>query len=240
MKNNINNFEILIDTSTPNSLIALLKNKKILSKCEWQSNNNESKTLLPNLNSLIEKSNLNIQSCSKIFVVIGPGGFSSLRIGISTAKGLSIILGIPLIPIPELLSSGLEFIDENQKVMSITECSKGTFYSKIFNNYDDINYQNQKEYISFEIITVNDIVNFLKKENTIIVSSNPNIKTNEYIKKNKLENLISLTTNKIQSIIQIEEKYKSLLNNIETTSINPVYAKSGQISSAIKTLNKGE
>ena len=124
--------------------------------------------------------------------------------------------------------------------MSITECSKGTFYSKIFNNYDDINYQNQKEYISFEIITVNDIVNFLKKENTILVSSNPNIKTNEYIKKNKLENLISLTTNKIQSIIQIEEKYKSLLNNIETTSINPVYAKSGQISSAIKTLNKGE
>ena len=240
MKNNINNFEILIDTSTPNSLIALLKNKKILSKCEWQSNNNESKTLLPNLNSLIEKSNLNIQSCSKIFVVIGPGGFSSLRIGISTAKGLSIILGIPLIPIPELLSSGLEFIGENQKVMSITECSKGTFYSKIFNNYDDINYQNQKEYISFEIITVNDIVNFLKKENTILVSSNPNIKTNEYIKKNKLENLISLTTNKIQSIIQIEEKYKSLLNNIETTSINPVYAKSGQISSAIKTLNKGE
>ena len=240
MKNNINNFEILIDTSTPNSLIALLKNKKILSKCEWQSNNNESKTLLPNLNSLIEKNNLNIQSCSKIFVVIGPGGFSSLRIGISTAKGLSIILGIPLIPIPELLSSGLEFIDENQKVMSITECSKGTFYSKIFNNYDDINYQNQKEYISFEIITVNDIVNFLKKENTILVSSNPNIKTNEYIKKNKLENLISLTTNKIQSIIQIEEKYKSLLNNIETTSINPVYAKSGQISSAIKTLNKGE
>ena len=80
----------------------------------------------------------------------------------------------------------------------------------------------------------------MKKENTIIVSSNPNIKTNEYIKKNKLENLISLTTNKIQSIIQIEEKYKSLLNNIETTSINPVYAKSGQISSAIKTLNKGE
>ena len=240
MKNNTNNFEILIDTSTPNSLIALLKNKKILSKCDWQSNNNESKTLLPNLNSLIEKSNLNIQSCSKIFVVIGPGGFSSLRIGISTAKGLSIILGIPLIPIPELLSSGLEFIGENQKVMSITECSKGTFYSKIFNNYDDINYQNQKEYISFEIITVNDIVNFLKKENTILVSSNPNIKTNEYIKKNKLENLISLTTNKIQSIIQIEEKYKSLLNNIETTSINPVYAKSGQISSAIKTLNKGE
>jgi len=39
---------------------------------------------------------------------------------------------------------------------------------------------------------------------------------------------------------KIEEKYKSLLNNIETTSINPVYAKSGQISSAIKTLNKGE
>ena len=37
----------------------------------------------------------------------------------------------------------------------------------------------------------------------------------------------------------IEEKYESLFNNLETISINPVYAKSGQISSAIKTLNKG-
>ena len=73
---NKNNFEIIIDTSARNSLIALLKDNQILSKCEWESNNNESKTLLPNINYLIKKNNLNIQSCSKIFVVIGPGGFS--------------------------------------------------------------------------------------------------------------------------------------------------------------------
>ena len=239
MKNNINNFEIIIDTSTPKSLIAILKDKQLLSKCEWESKNNESKTLLPNLDSLIKKNKLNIQTCSKIFVVIGPGGFSSLRIGVSTAKSLSIILGIPLIPIPGLLSSALEFISENNKVMSIIECSKGTFYSKVFNN-NDINFKTQNEYISFEIITSKDIANFSKNKNNIIVSGNSNIKTNEYIQKNKLQNLISLTTDKIQSIIQIEEKYKSLLNNLETISINPVYAKSGQISSAIKTLNKGE
>ena len=109
----------------------------------------------------------------------------------------------------------------------------------MFNN-NDINFKNQKEYISFEIITSKDIANFSKNKNNIIVSGNSNIKTNEYIQKNKLQNLISLTTDKIQSIIQIEEKYKSLLNNLETISINPAYAKSGQISSAIKTLNKGE
>ena len=240
MNNNTNNFEIVIDTSTPKSLIALLKDKQLLSKCEWESKNNESKTLLPNLNSLLKKHKLNIQTCSKIFVVIGPGGFSSLRIGVSTAKGLSIILGIPLIPIPSLLSSALEFITDKNKVMSIIECSKGTFYSKVFNNYDDINYKNQKEYISFEIITAKDITNFSKKKNSLIISGNSNIKSNEYIQLNKLQNLISLTANKIQSIIQIEEKYESLFNNLETISINPVYAKSGQISSAIKTLNKGD
>ena len=98
----------------------------------------------------------------------------------------------------------------------------------------------QKEYISFEIITANDILNFSKKENIVIASSNPNIKTNEYIQNNKLENFISLTSNKIQSIIRIEQKYKAFLNNLETISINPVYANSGQISSALTTLNKGE
>jgi len=235
-----NNFEIIIDTSTPSSLIALLKNNQLLSKYEWESNNNESKTLLPNINSLIEKHNLDIKNCNKIFVIIGPGGFSSLRIGVSTAKGLSIILGIPLIPIPTLLSSAMEFISKNHKVMSIIECSKGTYYSKIYKSLDDINYKSQKEYISFEIITTNDILNFSKNENIIIASSSPNIKTNQYIQNSKLENFISLTSNKIQSIIQIEQKYKVLLNNLETISINPVYANSGQISSAIKILNKGE
>ena len=240
MEINKNSFEIVIDTSTPNSLIALLKDSQILSKCEWASNNNESKTLLPNINYLIKKNNLNIQSCSKIFVVIGPGGFSSLRIGVSIAKGLSIILGIPLIPIPTLLSSAMEFITENYKVMSITICSKGTFYSKVYNGLQDINYKTEKEYISFEIITADDILNFSKKENTVIASSYTNIKTNEYIKNNKLENCISLTSNKIQSIIRIEQKYKAFLNNLDTININPVYANSGQISSALTTLHKGE
>ena len=124
--------------------------------------------------------------------------------------------------------------------MSIIECSKGTYYSKIYKSLDDINYKSQKEYISFEIITTNDILNFSKNENIIIASSSPNIKTNQYIQNSKLENFISLTSNKIQSIIQIEQKYKVLLNNLETISINPVYANSGQISSAIKILNKGE
>ena len=83
-------------------------------------------------------------------------------------------------------------------------------------------------------------MNFSKKENIVIASSNPNIKTNEYIQNNKLENFISLTSNKIQSIIRIEQKYKAFLNNLETISINPVYANSAQISSALTTLNKGE
>ena len=55
MEINKNTFEIIIDTSTPNSLIALLKDNQILAKCEWGSNNNESKTLLPNINHLIKK-----------------------------------------------------------------------------------------------------------------------------------------------------------------------------------------
>ncbi|SVD54363.1 uncharacterized protein METZ01_LOCUS407217, partial [marine metagenome] len=109
-----------------------------------------------------------------------------------------------------------------------------------YNGLQDINYETQKEYISFEIITANEIIDFSKKENIVIASSNPNIKTNEYIKNNKLENFISLTSNKIQSIIRIEQKYKAFLNNLETISINPVYANSGQISSALTTLYKGE
>jgi len=67
---NKNTFEIIIDTSTPNSLIALLKDNQILSKCEWESNNNESKTLLPNINYLIKKNNLKIKFDLIIFYYI--------------------------------------------------------------------------------------------------------------------------------------------------------------------------
>ena len=52
---------------------------------------------------MIESNNITIRNIKEINIVIGPGGFSSLRIGMSIAKGLGIANNLKLIPIPSLL-----------------------------------------------------------------------------------------------------------------------------------------
>ena len=80
-------YSLIIDTSTKESLIGISNNSKVVDENIWFSNNNESRTLLPNLKKMIESNNITIRNIKEINIVIGPGGFSSLRIGMSIAKG---------------------------------------------------------------------------------------------------------------------------------------------------------
>ncbi|MBW1739328.1 MAG: tRNA (adenosine(37)-N6)-threonylcarbamoyltransferase complex dimerization subunit type 1 TsaB [Deltaproteobacteria bacterium] len=58
--------------------------------------------MLPQLVYLLNQAKLAIQSVSAIIVARGPGSFNGLRVGVSTAKGLSFSLGIPIVGIGTL------------------------------------------------------------------------------------------------------------------------------------------
>jgi tRNA threonylcarbamoyladenosine biosynthesis protein TsaB len=65
---------------------------KIVEKSQWQ----ESAKLLPMINHLLKKNKTAFEQLKGIIVVKGPGGFTSLRIGLITANTLGYALKIPV------------------------------------------------------------------------------------------------------------------------------------------------
>ena len=94
--------ELAIDTSSNFVGVALSHKGKVLASLTWQTTQNHTIELLPNLVCLLQQTKVELDSIEAIIVAKGPGGFNGLRVGISTAKGLASALNIPLLGINTL------------------------------------------------------------------------------------------------------------------------------------------
>jgi tRNA threonylcarbamoyl adenosine modification protein YeaZ len=75
----------------------------------WQTTQNHTIELLPNLVCLLQQAKVELGSIEEIVVAKGPGSFNGLRVGISTAKGLASALNIPLLGVNTLEAEAYPF-----------------------------------------------------------------------------------------------------------------------------------
>lgn len=92
---------LALDTSTEACSAALLCNNDILSRFELQPNQ-QSKLLLPMLDSLLAENQLSIASLDAIAFGSGPGSFTGLRIAASVTQGIALSHDLPVIPVSSL------------------------------------------------------------------------------------------------------------------------------------------
>lgn len=94
--------ELAIDTSTRYAGVCLSQDGRVVVSRSWYSRQNHTVELLPAVQDLLKEAGATAQDLECVFVAIGPGGFSALRVGLSTAKGLCTGLGIPLVALNTL------------------------------------------------------------------------------------------------------------------------------------------
>jgi tRNA threonylcarbamoyladenosine biosynthesis protein TsaB len=96
---------LAIDTCGPMGSIALGRLKdgmiSVLAQSEL-AGKTYSAQLVPALRVLLAEQNMDIAALQAIVVVNGPGSFTGIRIGVSSAKGLAEALGIPVLAISRL------------------------------------------------------------------------------------------------------------------------------------------
>ncbi len=93
---------LAIDTATNTAGLALLDGAVVLAELNWQTRQNHSVELMPNLEHLLRLAHLEIGDLTAIAVGRGPGSYNGLRVGVSSAKGLVHGLGLPLVGISTL------------------------------------------------------------------------------------------------------------------------------------------
>ncbi|MFT8229645.1 MAG: tRNA (adenosine(37)-N6)-threonylcarbamoyltransferase complex dimerization subunit type 1 TsaB [Enterobacterales bacterium] len=93
---------LAIDTSTDSCSVALMYNTNNIVDDFNITNKKHEKNILPMINSLLIKSNISLNEINAIAYSRGPGDFTSIRVGLSVAQGLSIGANIPLIDVSTL------------------------------------------------------------------------------------------------------------------------------------------
>lgn len=88
---------LLIETSSINCSVALCDDEQVLAYQEKCEQNVHASFLTVYINEVLQIANKKIEDIDAIAVGKGPGSYTGLRIGVSTAKGLCYSLGKPLI-----------------------------------------------------------------------------------------------------------------------------------------------
>ncbi|WP_305952789.1 tRNA (adenosine(37)-N6)-threonylcarbamoyltransferase complex dimerization subunit type 1 TsaB [Emticicia oligotrophica] len=91
-----------IETSTKACSAAIHHDGKLLSVSELYNEKSSSGMLTTLIEHVVKTASLKLQDIDAIAVAKGPGSYTGLRIGVSTAKGLCFILEKPLIAINTL------------------------------------------------------------------------------------------------------------------------------------------
>ncbi len=93
---------LAVDTSTAQVGIAVYDGTQVLGEYIWRSRQHHTVELAPAIAEMLARCGLSMEEMRALGVALGPGSFTSLRVGLSLVKGLAMACGLPLIGIPTL------------------------------------------------------------------------------------------------------------------------------------------
>jgi tRNA threonylcarbamoyladenosine biosynthesis protein TsaB len=141
-----------IETSSTICSVCVAKDGQLIDLREDKQGNSHARVLTVFIGDLMQKNKLALNDLDAIAVSAGPGSYTGLRIGTSTAKGLCYALNKPLIAVPTLLAMAdgvMKKINEPTAVfMPALDARRMDIYTTVF----DVN---NKELMPTQAVTVN-------------------------------------------------------------------------------------
>lgn len=128
---------LLIETATSSCSVALTENGKIIGVREARERNIHASHITLFTEELMNNAGKKYSDLSAVAVSKGPGSYTGLRIGVSTAKGLCYALDIPLLGINtlEAMASGLQSqidLADSDLLIPMIDARRMEVYTSIF------------------------------------------------------------------------------------------------------------
>ncbi|HCK66622.1 MAG TPA: tRNA (adenosine(37)-N6)-threonylcarbamoyltransferase complex dimerization subunit type 1 TsaB [Anaerolineae bacterium] len=93
---------LAVDTSTTQVGLALYNENEVAAEMMWSSKQHHTSQLASAVSDLMKRCDVTMDKIEALGVAIGPGSFTSLRVGLSLVKGIAFARNIPVIGIPTL------------------------------------------------------------------------------------------------------------------------------------------
>ncbi len=93
------NYFLHINTALEEAYVAISKNEEVIGEFKSILQKEHASFLHPSIIKLLHNFSLKVQDLSAVSVILGPGSYTGLRVGLSAGKGICFATGIPLINI---------------------------------------------------------------------------------------------------------------------------------------------
>ena len=126
-----------IDTSTKVCSVALHKEGKLLAISELYTEKSHSGMLTTLCENVVKHAGFSLKSLDAIAVAKGPGSYTGLRIGVSTAKGFCFALDKPLIAVNTLEAMAYQikdFYDKTYLLCPMIDARRMEVYCQVYDN----------------------------------------------------------------------------------------------------------
>ena len=122
-----------IETSTFSGSVSLSDDKVLLCEYIFNTGPRHNEVLVPTIERILSDCGLGKDDLDAVCVSTGPGSFTSLRIGVSTAKALCYSLGTDLVGVPSLEILASNALWSGNDVCAMTDAGRGEVF---FSFYD--------------------------------------------------------------------------------------------------------
>ncbi|MDX1270466.1 tRNA (adenosine(37)-N6)-threonylcarbamoyltransferase complex dimerization subunit type 1 TsaB [Bizionia paragorgiae] len=124
-----------IETTTTNCSVSLSKEgETLLLKEDYDTNYSHAERLHTFIASILKEANVAREDLNAIAVSKGPGSYTGLRIGVSTAKGLCFALDIPLIAVNTLEALAHQVKADNGLIVPMLDARRMEVFSAVFDS----------------------------------------------------------------------------------------------------------
>lgn len=123
---------LAIDTSNQAMGVALLSDDMLIGEMVTNIKKNHSVRLMPAISQLMRETGMTPDRLDKIAVAKGPGSFTGVRIGLTTAKAMAWALQIPVVGVSSLEVLAYQGQLSNIQVCPFFDARRGNIYTGLY------------------------------------------------------------------------------------------------------------
>ena len=127
-----------IDSSAISAGCALVEGGKLVAEQFLNTKHTHSETLLPMISGMLKSAGVELCDVDKIAVSAGPGSFTGLRIGISTAKGLADAAHKPCVSVSTLEATAYNFLSIDGIICACMDARCKQVYNALFKSENGV------------------------------------------------------------------------------------------------------
>ncbi len=127
---------LALESSATACSVALCEDEKLIAQTFQNSGLTHSRTLMPMAQSLLDQCGQTLADVDVVAVAAGPGSFTGLRIGVSTAKGLAWAGDKPCAPCSTLESMAWQLAHVDGIIIAAMDARRNQVYNAVFRAHD--------------------------------------------------------------------------------------------------------